>query len=464
MAISSTTAILKLLKTYYKKEGVQNLLFRNSPLLKKIAKDRVEGKTQNFAAMYGRGGACTGDFTAAKALASTVSQNVEFEVQPGQLFSVYSMNAKEALAARTNAGGYIKVGAAKMFAASESLRKTLAAALYGSGYGELCAAPTTAMTANTAVDITLPEDAIMKIDVGSKLVIKATKATAESSATNVLTVNTINGTTVNVTPESTATASSGYVLCLAGSTNGTSPLLPVGLDGWLPVTKKRSGAGWNSYIGTSFFGVDRSVCADRLAGAFYDATGASSAATQKKSYAVMQLIKKLRRQGSQCDLIVMNDSDFMDFSNEIETTNTFFTQTSTKESKKASIGFSDVSASFSTNYIENIIDDPYCVAGRFYILSSEAVAFWAYTNTDKVSDGIEGNNAGKVDPINGEEDKSTDPMQLLADDLFSVTGGNDTFEGPATLVTLNLFGSFVVTNPSVCGVGEFYGSTDFAAA
>ena len=55
-------------------------------------------------------------------------------------------------------------------------------------------------------------------------------------------------------------------------------------------------------------------------------------------------------------------------------------------------------------------------------------------------------------------------MQLLADDLFSVTGGNDTFEGPATLVTLNLFGSFVVTNPSVCGVGEFYGSTDFAAA
>jgi hypothetical protein len=53
---------------------------------------------------------------------------------------------------------------------------------------------------------------------------------------------------------------------------------------------------------------------------------------------------------------------------------------------------------------------------------------------------------------------------LLVDDLFTISGGSDTVDGPATMVTLNLFGSFVVTNPSVCGVGEFYGSTDFAAA
>ena len=51
------------------------------------------------------------------------------------------MNAKEVAASRTNAGAYMRVGGAKMFAASESFRKTLAAALYGSGYGELCAAP-----------------------------------------------------------------------------------------------------------------------------------------------------------------------------------------------------------------------------------------------------------------------------------------------------------------------------------
>ena len=468
MAISSNGNILSMLKVYYKKEGIENLLFRNSPLLKKIKKDRVEGKEQRFAAMFSRGGACSGDFTAAKALAASVAQNVEFAVQPGQLFSVYSMNAKEVAASKSNAGAYMRVGGAKMFAASESLRKTLAAALYGSGYGEIAAVPTGGWTlaAATPVDITLPEDAIMKIDVGSKLVVKATLKTQETSATNTLVVNSINGTTVNVTPSATANATAGEIVAIAGSMNGANPILPVGLDGWLPVTKKRTGNAWTTYITADFFGVNRSAAADRLAGAFYDATGAATADEQKYSYAVTQLIKKLRRQGSLCDMIVMNDNDFLKFAREIEASNTYFTQTSTKAKKEAAVGISEISAAFSTNYIENVIDDPYCVAGRFYVLSSDSVEFWAYTNSDKVvNDGIAENNAGKQDPMAMDsDDKSNDPLQLLVDDLFTISSGSDSFEGPATMVTLNVFGSFVVTNPSTCGVGEFYGSTDFAAA
>ena len=464
MAITTDTAIKSMLKTYYKKEGIQNLLFRNSPLLKKIKKETVEGKSQNFAAMFSRGGACSGDFTAAKNQAATVAKSAEFSVEPGQLFSVYSMNAKEVAASRSQAGAYMKIGAAKMFAASESFRKTLAAALYGSGYGEICAVPSDgwSFTGSTATTITLPEDAVMKIDVGSKLVVKATKATAETSAKNTLTVNAINGTTVTVTPVGDTDASSGDIVCLAGSMNSSSPLLPVGLDGWLPVYKKRTGESWAGFIDDLFFDVDRSVNPDRLAGAFYNGTGAS----ETKASCITKLIKTLRRQGSLCDMIVMNDDDFLAFSNEIATTNTYFTSTSTKEKKVANVGFSEITAAFSTNYIENIIDDPYCPKGRFYVLSSDAVEFWGYTNSDKpLNDTVEGNNAGKQDPmIMDSDDKSNDPLQLLVDNLFTISGGSDTVDGPATLVTLNLFGSFVVTNPSVCGVGEFYGSTDFACA
>ena len=464
MAISANASILAMLKVYYKKEGIQNLLFRNSPLLKKINKERVEGKEQRFAAMYARGGAAGGDFTAAKTQAATVAQTAEFCVTPGQLFSVYTMNAKEVAASRSNAGAYMRVGGAKMFAASESFRKTLAAALYGAGYGELCAVPSGgwSLTANTDTTVTLPEDAIMKIDVGSKLVVKATRETAETSAQNTLTVKAINGTTVTVTPSGDTDATQAYIVCLAGSMSGNSPLLPVGLDGWLPVKAKRTGETWTSFIDDLFFGVDRSVNPDRLAGAFYNGTGASEA---KKS-CIMKLIKALRRQGSLCDMIVMNDDDFLAFSAELETTNTFFTATSTKEKKTANVGFSNITAAFSTNYIENCIDDPYCPKGRFYVLSSDAVEFWGYTNTEKaLNDGVEGNNPGKQDPMTMDsDDKANDPLQLLVDDLFTISGGSDTVDGPATMVTLNLFGSFVVTNPSVCGVGEFYGSTDFACA
>ena len=470
MAISSSNSILAMLKVYYKKEGIQNLLFRNSPVLKKIRKDRVEGKEQRFSAMHSRGGACSGSFLVAKAQAASVGATSEFIVTPGQLYSVYTMNAKEVAASKSNAGAYMRIGGAKMFASSESLRKTFAAALYGSGYGEIAAVPSGgwSLTKDTVLDIVLPEDAVVKIDVGSVLTVKATLTTEETSAVANLTVNKINGTTVNVTPDASGSASAGYIVCIAGSMNGSAPLLPVGLGGWLPVIKKRaaSESGWTTYIATNFFGVNRSVATDRLAGAFYDATGAATAATQKKSYAVTQLIKKLRRQGSLCDMIVMNDNDFLDFAAEIEASNTYFTQTSTKAKKEAAIGFTDISAAFSTNYIENVIDDPYCVAGRFYVLDTSAVEFWSYTNTDKVvNDTIEGNNPGKQDPMTMDaDDKANDPLQLLVDDLFTVSGGEDTIDGPATMVTTNLFGSFVVTNPSVCGVGEFYGSTDFAAA
>lgn len=456
MAISTEASIKAMLKVYYKKNGLENLLFRNSPLLKKMNKDAVQGKKQNFSAMYARGGAAGGDFTAAKAQASTVAQAAEFEVEPGQIFSVYAMNAKEVAACKSDAGAYMKIGGAKMFAASESLRKTLAAALYGSGYGELCAVPSAGwtFTASTAADITLPEDAIMKIDIGTKLVVKATKATAETSAKNTLTVNAINGTTVNVTPSTSTAGASGDIVCLAGSMNGNDPILPVGLDGWLPVN--RTG------LNTKFFNVDRSVASDRLAGAKYVA-----ATNEKKSSAVTQLIKKLRRQGSLCDMIVMNDTDFLEFAKEIETTNTYLSKIGEGNGKKkATVGISDISAAFSSNFVESIIDDPYCVAGRFYVLSSDAVAWWGYTNSDKAfGDGVTDNEPGKQDPMAMEgDDKANDPLQLLVDDLFTISGGSDTVDGPATLVTLNLFGSFVVTNPSVCGVGEFDGSTDFAAA
>lgn len=449
MAISANASILAMLKVYYK-DGVENLMFRNSPVLKKIKKERVEGKTQNFSAMYGRGGAVGGDFLVAKNNAATVSKAVEFAVEPGQLFSVYTMNSKEVQASQTKRGAYMKIAGAKMFAASESFRKTLAAALYGTGYGEIClTGDAWAFTSGTKADITLPDYAIMAIDIGSQLEVKEVLNNNAKKVT--LTVESINGNTVNVTPDTTVTVLATDYVVLAGSNDGNKPLLPIGLAGWLPTTRP--------VAGTSFFGVDRSIATDRLAGAFYDA----SAINEKKSVTVQKLLQKCRRQGSQADLIVMNDSDFLEFSAEIEATNTYFTQTSTKAKREANVGFDKFSASFSTNYIENIVDDPYCPKGRFYILDTEYVALWSYTNTDKVNDGIEGNNPGKQNPMEMDgEGKTETPYGLIIDDYLNIQPGQATSNGPAMDVTLQMFGSFVVTNPSVCGVGRFYGASGIA--
>lgn len=458
MAISNEQSILSMLKVWYK-DGVENLMFRNSPVLRKLNKTRVEGKVQNFSAMYGRGGACGGDFMKASTLASTVSKNVEFSVEPGQIFSVYTMNAKEVQASKTQRGAYMKIAGSKMFAASEGFRKVMAAALYGRGYGELCLIPGSTSLSSSPVAVTLPADAIMKIDVGSQLVVKTSIEATSAAAT--ITVTQINGNSVTVTSDTSYTTNATDVLCLAGSMDASgNPLLPVGLAGWLPTVAKRSGATWTTYIGTKFFNVYRNVASDRLAGAFY----AASASNEKYSVSIQALIKKLRRQGSVCDMIVLNDDDFAKLASEIETTNTFFTSTATKEKKNAAIGVSEISAAFSTNFVENLYDDCYCPKGRFYVLDTSAVEIWSYTNVDKLDDGIVGNNAGKQDPMSMDaEGKEDSPYALIIDDYLNVKPGADTVDGPSTQVSLQFYGSFVVTNPSVCGVGEFIDSTDFDA-
>ena len=456
MAISTNDNIKTLLKVYYK-DGVENLMFRNSPLLKKLQKNRIEGKTYNFSAMYGRGGAVAGDFTKARNLAASVSKNVEFAVEPGQLFSVYTMNAKEVQASVTKRGAYMKVAGAKMFAASEGFRKTLAASLYGRGFGELCFAPdSVSFTQDTAADITLPMDAIMKIDVGSELVIKTSVAGDSTTIKATLTVNAITGTKVNVTPSATYETAPTDVICLAGSMDASgAPLLPVGLGGWLPAVGSRTGINWQTYINSKFFNVERKAAPDRLAGAFY----AEASSTAKKTDAVEALLMQVRRQGSLADMIVMNDEDWLAMSAEIATSNTYFTQTSTKEKKQAAIGFDSFAASFSTNYVENIIDDPYCPKGEFFILDSTAVEFDTLTNTDKVDDGVAGNNPGKPDPMSDENNgHEADPYKLIIDDYINVQAGEADVNGPCSEVTLMLFGTFAVTNPSNCGHCLFYGA------
>ena len=440
MAISTEAGILAMLKTYYAKEGLQNLLYRNDPLLKKIKKERVEGKQANFSALYSRGGAVSANYLTAKRLATQTAQAKEFQVTPGQLFSACVFNNKELLASKSLKGAYINVASAKFFANAESFRKTMAVALYGAGHGELfVTTDTNAFTANTAVDVTFPRYATMGIDIGSEIEFKASAGATTALAT--AKVNKVNGTIVNITPDTTvASVPTGTVVCLAGCTDSDgNGLLPVGLDGWLP-----TGAVSAS---DDFFGVNRSVARERLAGSVIQA-----AEGEKKYEAIEEGILALRRMGSLCDLIVMNDEDRLAMAKEIEE-KTYFPKTG-KAKHDASVGFDGIGFAVSTNWVENVIDSPYCPKGRAYILSSDTIELWTYTNADKINDGIAENEAGKPD-VNGDSDVQNKPYQLLVDDMFTVNPGTDTADGAAALVALNFYGQFVITNPSVNGVVIF---------
>lgn len=453
MAISTETAILNILKVYYK-DKVANLLFRNSPVVKEIKKERVEGKEQAFASIYSRGGAVSADATVAAAKAATNVRNAEWKVTPGQLFSMFSYNAKEVQASLSKKGAYMKVAGNKAFAAAEAFRKTLAAAFYGRGYGEIGIVPAAAAGTYTAQFTIsgLSDDTIMKIDVGSTIAFKATVAGAEIGTAN---VDAISGNDITVTPAASTTLAGGEIIAIAGCRDSSgNPMLPMGLDGWLPVveTRNKAGSTWPTYIATPFFNVTRSVNPDALAGAFI--LGASG---DKKVDTIQKLIKAVRRKGSQANLIVLNDNDWLDVANEIQTTNTYFTQTSSRGRREANVGFDKLSASFSTNFIDNIVDDPYCPQGKFYVLDKDQIELWTYTNAEVVNDGVAGNNPGKQDPMEmdnaGKEDS---PFKLLIDDYLTVVPGALSADGDSVRATLQLFGSIAVLDTSVQGVGIFY--------
>lgn len=459
MAISADQSILSLLKVYYK-DGVENLMFRNDPVLKALSKEKIEGKTYNFSAMYGRGGAVSANYTIAKKVAANNTKAAEFAVEPGQLFSVCSFNQKEVLASKTRAGAFMKVAGAKFFAATEAFRKQMAAALYGRGYGELCYSNySTYINANRPFDLKLPSHAVMAIDIDSQLVLKATVESAAVKAhLKVTNIDDANGVVTVVSDTDVNSPQTTDVICFDGSMDANgNPLLPVGLGAWLPTVGKRAGDGWTTYIKKRFYGVDRSVAPSRLAGAFVDGTGDT-----KKIDTIVKLLKQARRQGSAADMIVMNDNDWAAVSKEIEATNTYMSVTNNGDGKKkkdASIGYSELSASFSTNFFDNVIDTPYCPEGVFFVLDKNAIEVAAYTNPSKLEDGVPANEPGKADPMTEEgADVENRPYQLIAEDYLSIQPGQDTVDGPSSVVSLSFFGSIAVTNPSVCGVGIFAGA------
>lgn len=440
MAITAEAGILALLKTFYAKEGLANLLYRNDPLLKEIKKERVEGKQANFSALYSRGGAVSANATVAERLATETAKAKEFQVTPGQLFSACVFGNKELLASKSLRGAYINVAAAKFFANAESFRKTMAVALYGTGHGELFTTTDQIAVIAGDVDVTFPRHAVMGIDIGSELELKATANATAVLAT--VSVKKINGTTVTLTGTASKNVPSGSVVCISGCTDSDGkPMLPVGLAGWLPTSTVAPT--------DSFYGVNRSDARDRLAGTYIAGTSG-----QKKYEVIEDAILKLRAMGSLCDKIVMNDEDYLAMSREIES-KTYFTKANGGEGKtKANVGYKDFGFSVSTNWLDNVIDSPYCPKGRAYVLSSDTIEMWTYTNADKIADGVSGNEAGKPD-VNGDTDIQNRPYQLLCDDMFSIKAGTTGVDGDVAVVKLNFFGTFVVTNPSVNAVVTF---------
>jgi hypothetical protein len=381
---------------------------------------------------------------------------VEFAITNGQIFSTFFVTVQEILASQNVRGAYVPVAVNRMGQGLDSFRKVAAASLYGMGYGEIGqvgSTPTITATQQT-VDF-LDKALVVKLSIGSIFSITNGALPSSTLRTGKCKVDKIDGTKVTFTSDTAigAVAATDW-LCLDGCRNGSTPLLPVGLAGWLPSLANRTGSSWTTYIGTSFFGVDRSVNVEGAAGQFIlRNTGAS----EKYNEAVVRGVEAVRTAGGVHDILILNSSDYSTIIKELQAVTTLFQSinTGSKPNKnEVARGISEMKYAFSTSWVDEVWDDPFCPTGTAYILDSEQIEMACLTNSDApIADGIAENNPGKQNLTDVKA--PTDNYTWLIDDYLTVQPGANTMNGPAEQVIVQLYGSWVVYNPSKCCVIRF---------
>lgn len=446
----SSADALAVLKESYAEKEVQNLIERNSPTLAKIKKVPGYGKYYVVPMMYSRGGAVAGDFTKMTALVSTSAKNKAMQVTYGQAFSGFAISPKEHLASETDAGSFVQLIREYYFASTEALRKTIGGAIFGMGYGEV--APLIAIDAGAQLYITMSSFGAMSIDVGSKVQF-ATGPTPDGAvraggSVVVSKVEDLGNDTVKVTFASAygGTVAVGDWMEIDGFRDAANPLLFVGLRGWLPTIGNRTGGTWTTYIGTAFFGVDRSVYASRLAGQF---VLRNSGASEKYATAITRGVRLVRRAGGIPDMIVVNDVDFGTIIEELKANQTAWQQINGPGAAgqlKQTTGISSLMFAFSSTWVGYVVDDPYCPVGMAYVLESESIVMAMLSNKKPIDTEVPMTNEGGAPKISSQD---VPPMEYKwnIDDLLA-SAPSDTVDGQGARITTQFFGAFIVRNPA----------------
>ena len=463
----STVQLLATFKTFYTPDQMENLLWRNSPAVKKIPKVRVSGANYVFPMVTGRGGAVSGSGAVAVAKSATTSRTNAMTVDHGNLFSAFQLTDKEARASVDQKGAFEPVGVTKLFTSSDALRKTIAACFYGSAYGEVGRVQGAVIAGATTMVV--DSATVAKIDVDSDLVITTgpvigndlpSDALVGGGTGTVFTVTQIDGDgsgnyTVTFTPVAPA---AGFVdqswICLNGFRDATNTAIgPMGLAGALPSFANRTGGNWMNYITTVFQGVNRSTFVNRLAGGF---VLQNTAGGETKTQALTRAVELARYQGGECDLIILNDRDRAAIMNELRSNQLLWQDVQRGTGKSAvTVGLEDASYMFSTSWVKEVIDDPYCPVGIFYVLEMRTIKWIGLTDMERATqDGVSDNQPG-APPVTKDGEVPTDRYGLNIDDIMTLNPAAVGQDGAAIQGLLSLFGAFVVQNPAHCVVGKF---------
>lgn len=443
--------VVNVLKEFYDGQEVSSLLGRNSPVLEKIEKRRVGGKEYPVPYLTSGSGAVCADFSKVKAGVARWGKTDRASVGYNSIFSSFTVSLKEMEAAKKDAGSFVDLIMLKSFSALDGLRKVFGLSLYGKGDGFIGSNTVAIATGNQT--ITVNNYSAAAIDLGTQIVIADKDGTLIPSYNPTITAiergdSTSVLTLSDVIPSITQIEIGEGSIYIDGCGTPDSPLLPVGLDAWLPTVADRTGDDWNTYIKKAFFGVDRSKYTARLAGNFV-----KQGAGEKIADCVVRLLQRIRTAGGVPDMVVMNPEDYNTMISELGEQLKLMQNINTADKKNKNEvvrGISDFKFAFSTSWLEYVIDDPLCPKGKVYIIDQKKFKFISLSNVTPIVN-AETNNVNPGAPEIVKTSKAPDQYNLNFDDFCTVQPF-DLPDGPGFMATFRIFGNFILTAPAHCGV------------
>jgi len=290
------TAFAAALKQLYKEPTIENLVYKSNPALGLIKKSEdFYGEVEKYPVLYSNPQGASSSFSSA--LANKQASSLQaFLLQRVSDYATANIAGETIEASRNNAGAFMSALKTEMDGAFQIFGLRNASALYRSGTGTIGQISAGSNVGTATITLANPAD-VVNFFVNQTLQASATDGGTPLAGTVIIT--NVNRATGELTASGNWSAGIGTIA--AGNfllTNGDSNLKMAGFSGWIPFS--------SSVSSTPFFGVDRSVDKQFLAGVFTDATGAPI------EEALIQSATEVSVNGGNPDIVLMNPLRYAD--------------------------------------------------------------------------------------------------------------------------------------------------------
>ena len=345
------TSFAAALKQHYTTDRVENMVYRDNPLVAMIPKyEQFGGDNLKLPIKYGIPQGRSASFSTAQAN-KTNTQLKAFLLTRNKDYSLASIDNETIEASKGNANAFLEAATTEIDGAIESATRSLAIALYGTGSGTI--GQSSGSTTGTTITLADVEE-VTNFEVGMELVFSTANGggAVKSGSVTVIGVDRDLGTVevdaMTAIDGGTGVAANDFIF-----QEGDYDLKVKGIRAWIPDSAPTSG--------DNFFGVDRSADATRLGGIRYDGSA------QPIEEALIDAASRVAREGGRPDVCFLSYSKFADLEKALGSKVQYV-----DHKVNAEIGFRGMLIHGPRGPIK-VIPDQNCPADRAFMLS---LSFW----------------------------------------------------------------------------------------